>query len=60
MKIILTIEGAINSEQEPLDAELITPDDWKPSFNEFCKVKFVVRWLNETLSQEFSPGPKSN
>lgn len=60
MTITLTISGKIENYTEPIIHELEAPTDWKPSFNEFCKVKGALRHLEEALSQNFSPPPSLN
>lgn len=60
MTITLTVSGQIDNYKEPIIHELEVPDGWKPSFNEFCKVKGALRHLEESLSQNFSPPPALN
>jgi len=60
MKVTIKIEGKIETKREKIQAVLEVPDNWKPSFNEFCKVKGVVRFLTEHMSQTFNPPPEVN
>jgi hypothetical protein len=55
MKTTLSIEGDIKTKHEKIQAEIVVPDNWKPSFNEFCKVKGALRYIEEKLSQNFTP-----
>lgn len=60
MKITITVDGTLNTPHEKMECELVVPDDWKPSFETFCKVKGSIRYLSEKLCQEFEPNPCEN
>lgn len=60
MKVSIKVEGKITSKRETIKVELEVPDNWKPSFNEYCKVKGAIRLLTEKLSQTFEPAHSVN
>lgn len=59
MKITIKIEGNIVG-RERIETELDVPENWKPTFETFCKTKGAVRFLTEKLAQEFEPKPSTN
>lgn len=60
MKVSICVSGKIESKRERIQCQIEVPDNWKPTFEEFCKVKGTLRMLIEKLDQEFSPPPHLN
>lgn len=60
MKITIKIEGTRGPREEKLDAVLDVPDNWKPSFEDFCAARGCCRWLIDKLTQEFEPDQSEN
>lgn len=60
MKVTITVEGRIESKHEKIDAILEVPDGWNPDFNEYSKVKGVVRFPTEKMAQNFEPKGSNN
>lgn len=55
MKVTIKVEGRIETKHEKINAVLEVPDGWKPDYNEYTKVKGVVRFLTEQMAQNFEP-----
>lgn len=58
MTVTLKVEGEMG--RGSIDANIEVPENWKPSFEEFCKVRGTLRFLSEKLAQEFEPDPSEN